>query len=204
MARCRSGSVQFSAGSPKFPVKNKDFTAHDQRLAVAELAKLPEWIAHLGLKNVPLPSSRREWEVLLGRIGADVNTLLAFKRGELEPWEVIRLAAGSNSTDGRPVGSAPPDDGKHTKATISQGVFVYNGERTENIEPAPWRLLDFMEGKIEADLEKAYRHAINDNQKDWTDSAIKSMICKANAALEAVNYPARLSKPKNVSKIIWA
>ena len=82
-----------------------------QRLAIAELAKLPEWMAHLGLKNVPLPSSRREWDILLGRLGADVNTLLAFKRGEIEPWEVIRLAAGSNGTDGQPAAStaAIPD-----------------------------------------------------------------------------------------------
>ncbi len=99
--------------------------------------------------------------------------------------------------------NATPEAPTKSEGAVSQGMFVYNGTKTDGIEPAPWRLLQFMEGKNESDIDEAYHYAINDDEKDWTDSAIKSIVRKANAALEAVSHPSGLSKPRNVSKIVW-
>ena len=159
------------------------------------------------LSTIPI----EEWTVpKYRRLFNDLDTLQAhFQDAGKEVIAPATITEAANDLGGRileamTVASTPADGGKPTKATISQGAFVYNGKTVDCIQPAPWRLLNFMEGKTEADLEEAYRHAINDNQKDSTDSAIKSMVRKANAALEAVSHPSRLSKPKNVSKIVWA
>ena len=90
-----------------------------------------------------------------------------------------------------------------TEGAVSQGVFVHNGKRTDNIEPVPWGLLQFMEDKVEADIDEAYRHAIGDQARDSTPSAIKSMLSKANTALVLVSHPKHLSKVRRVPKIIW-
>ena len=90
-----------------------------------------------------------------------------------------------------------------TEGAVSQGVFVYNGERAENIPPAPWRLLEFMEAKSESDSEEAYQYAIDEHDKDSTPGAIKAMLFKANQALLEVRHPKQLSKPKGVRKIVW-
>lgn len=90
-----------------------------------------------------------------------------------------------------------------TEGAVSQGVFVYNGERAENIPPAPWRLLEFMESKSESDAEEAYQYAIDEHDKDSTPGAIKAMLFKANQALLEVRHPKQLSKPKGVRKIVW-
>ena len=101
---------------------------------------------------------------------------------------------------------APDDNSKKapkTEGAVSQGVFVYNGNRAENISPAPWRLLEFMEAKSESDCEEAYQYAIDEHDKDSTPGAIKGMLFKANQALLEVQHPKQLSKPKGVRKIIW-
>ena len=90
-----------------------------------------------------------------------------------------------------------------TEGAVSQGVFAYNGKREENIPPAPWRLLEFMENKSEADIEEAYQHAIDEHDKDSTPGAIKGMIFKANQVLLAVTHPKQLSKARGVNKIVW-
>ena len=97
-----------------------------------------------------------------------------------------------------------PQKALKTEGAVSQGVFVYNGNRVENIPPAPWRLLEFMESKSEADSEEAYRYAIKDHAKESTSSAIKSLLTKANAALEEVTYPKNLSKVRGLEKLIWS
>ena len=91
-----------------------------------------------------------------------------------------------------------------TEGAVSQGVFAYKGKRAENIPPAPWRLLEFMEGRIESDTEEAYRYAIKDHAKESTSSAIKSLLSKANAALAEVTYPKNLSKVRGLEKLIWS
>ena len=90
-----------------------------------------------------------------------------------------------------------------TEGAVSQGVFVYKGKRAENIQPTPWRLLEFMEAKNESDSEEAYQYAIDEHDKDSTPGAIKGMIFKANQALLEVQHPKQLSKPKGVRKIVW-
>lgn len=83
-----------------------------------------------------------------------------------------------------------------------QGRFEYRGKVGE-CQAQPWRLLEFMWGKQEADPQEAYRYAHDDHAKTGTESAIKTMVRKANIALEGACYPKRLSKPKNVRKIVW-
>ena len=90
-----------------------------------------------------------------------------------------------------------------SEGAVSLGVFTYNGKREENIPPAPWRLLEFMENKSEADIEEAYQHAIDEHDKDSTPGAIKGMLFKANQVLLAVTHPKQLSKARGVNKIVW-
>lgn len=185
----------------------------------------PEYHAPLSRMAGVLSDDVWEYESANGRTRARVVETANFSEHE-SAWAVYRLAERGLLV----AGSEATNDGEHfwwttrelwdwwrsdcpekaatnaaaAKATISQGVFAYNGKTTDCIEPAPWRLLEFMDGKSEADLTEAYHYAIKDAEKDWTDSAIKSMVRQANAALEAVNHPLRLSKPKNVNKIVWA
>ena len=150
--------------------------------AVASLVKLRSGVA------VDSPVER------LKSIADDCDALAA----TLDPQPVTVEADG----DSKPVVvlGLPP---QITEGAVSQGVFVYNGKRAENIPPAPWRLLEFMGNKSESDCEEAYQYAINEHDKDSTPGAINGMIFKANQALLEVQYPKQLSKPKNVRKIVW-
>lgn len=150
---------------------------------------------------------------LLGRLGAGQAVESAIERLTSLAGDVDALAA---TLDPQPVTFEIVDEQKiategvtkpmapKTEGAISQGVFVYNGKRVENIPPAPWRLLEFMEGRIEGDTEEAYRYAIKDHAKESTSQAIKSLLTKANAALEEVTYPKHLSKVRGLEKLIWA
>ncbi len=92
-----------------------------------------------------------------------------------------------------------------TEGAVSQGVFIYNKKRAENSPPAPWRLLQFMEDKTEADIDEAYEHAIDEHDaENATSGAIKGLLNKANNALLTVSYPKALSKPRGVRKIVWS
>jgi len=122
-----------------------------------------------------------------------------------EQLKVAPIAPASPSLVAPSSGAKPVDAAKasKTEGAVSQGVFVYNGKRAENIQPAPWRLLEFMEDKSEAGSEEAYQHAIDEHDKDSTPGAIKGMIFKANQALLEVTHPKQLSKAKGVNKIVW-
>jgi hypothetical protein len=120
------------------------------------------------------------------------------------PYE-FRAAAGFNPAEALTGDSheTPTQMPLKSIGAVSQGAFVYNGMTFDGIEPAPWRLLELMCKHTEYDVEEAYQYAIRDDKKDCTENAINTMIRKANRALEAVQHPQRLSKPKNVSRIIW-
>lgn len=95
---------------------------------------------------------------------------------------------------------APPEPAKN--GPVSPKKFVWN-EKVAVMQPAAWRLLAFMWDKDDQDAATAYRIAVEDDQKDGTESAINSMIYKVNTALLSVEYTKALTKPKNVNKILW-
>lgn len=142
-----------------------------------------------------LPSALASWKATQEIGDGTDGGKVAFKQTG-SPSPVAPMTTAIEPT-GQPVA-------EKTEGTVSQGVFAYKGKRAEDIQPAPWRLLEFMEGVSEADVDEAYRHAIRDDEKECTESAIKSMVREANAALEAVVHPKRLSKSKNVRHIIWS
>lgn len=120
----------------------------------------------------------------------------------LGPTENAKLQPDNTQPATGAVTQVPPPP-KKVEGTVLQGVFVYKENRAEHIEPAPWRLLEFMEDIEEADSEEAYHYAIDDKEKDSTPRAINTMVSKANAALTAVTYPRVLTKVKGVRKIMW-
>ena len=86
---------------------------------------------------------------------------------------------------------------------VSQGRLIWKGKEDPFIQPVPWRLLEFMWEKDEVEVRDAYRYAVDDHDKDETETAINSMIYKANKSLDAVEYERRLRKLKGVGKIVW-
>lgn len=102
----------------------------------------------------------------------------------------------------RAEGETPPTT--KTDGPILQGTFVYLGKCADNIPPGPWRLLKFMFDRDEATVDEAYQAAVVDHAKQPTESAVKGLLIKANAALLETGFPKSLNKLRGTNVIKWS